>query len=142
MLINTDHMCKPDLSRDNAESRARWIQAILRLAADANVYMKLSGLLNEFGRTAPTDLTDPAWERIHDYVPAVFKIFGIERLMFGSDWPVCNIGGPGDKSWGVWTRELVPMMLEWGRDVTKRDIEQVAEWVWWRAGATAYGIEM
>ena len=41
----------------------------------------------------------------------IFKCFGKSRVMFGSDWPVCNLNGPtGDDSWSSW-REVVGEIL-------------------------------
>jgi L-fuconolactonase len=55
------------------------------MAAIPNVYAKLSGLV-----------TEADWNRwtiaeLHRYVNAAIDTFGPERLMFGSDWPVCTL---------------------------------------------------
>lgn len=57
--------------------------------------------------------------------------------MFGSDWPVCNVGGPkGEEgNWGFW-REVVD---EWMKQVGIQEEEK--EWVRWRTGSEAYGLE-
>lgn len=56
--------------------------------------------------------------------------------MWGSDWPVCNVGGPVGKegNWGLW-REVVESWLE-GRGVSGEE----AEGVFWRAGWRVYGL--
>lgn len=57
-------------------------------------------------------------------------------VMFGSDWPVCNVGGPkGEEgNWGFWM-EVVEGVL-WERAMSESDVEGV----WWRVGERAYGI--
>lgn len=56
--------------------------------------------------------------------------------MFGSDWPVCNVGGPkGEKgNWGFWVRVV-------GRALEERGVGgDGEEGVWSRAGERAYGL--
>lgn len=58
--------------------------------------------------------------------------------MFGSDWPVCNVGGPkGEEgNWGFW-RDVVRAVVE-----ERGMSEEEGEGVWWRTGGRAYGVEM
>ena len=58
--------------------------------------------------------------------------------MFGSDWPVCNAGGPaGEKgNWGLWVESVVLMLKEGKVE------EAEAESVWWKAGSRAYGVQL
>lgn len=58
--------------------------------------------------------------------------------MFGSDWPVCNVGGPkGEQgNWKFWV-DVVERVLE-ERDMSEEERERV----WWRTGAEAYGIDI
>jgi L-fuconolactonase len=81
-----DHAGKPDLS--HAPMRA-WIQAMERLARLPNVAVKLSGL---------TSGAPPDWsvEMLRPFTEVLFSSFGPGRLMFGSDWPVCLLGGGYD----------------------------------------------
>jgi L-fuconolactonase len=75
-----DHLGKPAI-RDGGF--ARWAGPIRDLAARANVVAKLSGLVTEadWATWTPADL--------HPYVQAAVDAFGPDRLMYGSDWPVC-----------------------------------------------------
>lgn len=75
-----DHLAKP-LMRSGVISP--WSQQMRLLAANPNVYCKLSGLVTEadWRKWRPTDFKP--------YLDVVFGAFGTERLMFGSDWPVC-----------------------------------------------------
>lgn len=79
-----DHLAKPQIS--NGVS-AEWENNIRKLGSCANVYCKLSGLLTE---------TDDFKWKPEDFTPfleIVFQAFGEDRLLFGSDWPVCLSAG-------------------------------------------------
>jgi L-fuconolactonase len=75
-----DHIAKPRI--DNGELDA-WARVMEPFAGMDNVYCKLSGMVTEADWTAwkPDDLVP--------YVQRVVEWFGEDRLMFGSDWPVC-----------------------------------------------------
>lgn len=75
-----DHLAKP-LIRSGKISP--WAEQFRLLAANPNVYCKLSGLITEadWRRWRQTDFTP--------YLDVIFDAFGTDRLMFGSDWPVC-----------------------------------------------------
>jgi L-fuconolactonase len=75
-----DHLAKPRIKAGDIEE---WRRDIRALAARPNVCCKVSGLV-----------TEAAWKRwqradFAPYLEAVLEAFGPERLMFGSDWPVC-----------------------------------------------------
>ncbi|KAJ6151453.1 hypothetical protein N7470_007050 [Penicillium chermesinum] len=63
--------------------------------ASEKTYMKLSGLFSELPPLSPdVDLDIPALiARLSPWTNVIFDVFGPDRIMFGSDWPVCNIGG-------------------------------------------------
>jgi len=75
-----DHLAKP-LIRSGVISP--WARQIRLLAANPNVYCKLSGLITEANWRSWRE-TD-----FRPYMDVVFDAFGVDRLMFGSDWPVC-----------------------------------------------------
>jgi L-fuconolactonase len=78
-----DHIAKPPI-RERILSP--WRENIRELARRPNVYCKLSGLVTE---------ADPAnWKPadLAPYIDTVLEAFGPQRLMFGSDWPVCLLG--------------------------------------------------
>lgn len=77
-----DHLGKPDIRRNGFD---RWRRDLDRLAAFRNVRAKLSGLVTE------ADWSRWTIEDLHRYVTAAIEAFGPERLMFGSDWPVCMV---------------------------------------------------
>ncbi len=77
-----DHIAKPTIASGALEP---WATEIRTLAASPNVACKVSGLVTE---AAPQ-----AWnsQDIYPYLDVVFEAFGADRLMFGSDWPVCRL---------------------------------------------------
>ena len=77
-----DHMAKP---RIKSGEIADWAEGIRRVAEFPNVFCKLSGLVTEadWQRWKP--------EHITPYLDIAFEAFGPERLMIGSDWPVCLV---------------------------------------------------
>jgi L-fuconolactonase len=79
-----DHLAKP---RIKAGRREGWIDDLRRAAAFPNVYCKLSGMVTEADWRAwrPDDLAP--------YIRVALDLFGPERCMYGSDWPVCELAG-------------------------------------------------
>ena len=75
-----DHMAKPEIK---TKSSVEWAALMRNVAANSNVYCKLSGLVTE------ADWNHWKKEDLRPYLDVVFDAFGPERLMFGSDWPVC-----------------------------------------------------
>ncbi|KAM0720145.1 hypothetical protein Q7P37_004281 [Cladosporium fusiforme] len=112
-IIN--HLCKPDFSDDTSANHEstdfyRWTQSIEKMSHMSKTYMKLSGVFSELPQrpTAGADVV----AQIRPWVEHALKHFGPSRMMFGSDWPVCNVNGPEDKSpWVVWT-EAVEKLLD------------------------------
>lgn len=74
-----DHGAKPPVRDSILEP---WTRLIMDLAASPNVAVKLSGLVTE----APAD---PTIDDLRPYCDRLLSAFGPERIMFGSDWPVC-----------------------------------------------------
>jgi L-fuconolactonase len=77
-----DHLAKPDI---RGGERAVWERDFRALGARPNVWAKLSGLVTEADWTR-WDAAD-----LRPYLDAAFDCFGAERLMIGSDWPVCTV---------------------------------------------------
>jgi L-fuconolactonase len=77
-----DHLAKPPIKSGNIDS---WAQGISRLAAFPNVFCKLSGLVTE------ADWRHWSPEQITPFLDVAFESFGPDRLMIGSDWPVCLV---------------------------------------------------
>jgi L-fuconolactonase len=79
-----DHMAKPSI---NSGEMKEWARELDPLAAFPNVSCKLSGLVTE------ANWNDWRVEDLKPYVETALEYFGAERLMFGSDWPVCLLAG-------------------------------------------------
>ena len=79
-----DHLAKP-LIKDGVLDP--WASDLGALALHPNVYCKLSGLITEadWGSWKPAQL--------RQYLDVVVESFGVDRLMWGSDWPVCLLAG-------------------------------------------------
>ena len=94
-----DHFGKPDLSR----GAAHWAKQVAPLAALPHVSCKLSGLLTEL-RPAGVTLND-----LLPYFDAALEVFGTERLMFGSDWPVSLLAGSDEDPWSLCERAIATL---------------------------------
>ncbi|KAF2268368.1 hypothetical protein CC78DRAFT_576379 [Lojkania enalia] len=129
-----NHLCKPDLSLPLFSEQAQIHTTLLAtLSLDQNTAIKFSGAFSEFYPSpTPADIPTLA-SRLLPYVSCLGQKALETRVMFGSDWPVCNVGGPkGERSWVVW-REVV------GEVLRRLGVEE--EGVWWRAGCEVYGVE-
>ena len=79
-----DHIAKP-LIKDGVQEP--WSEQIRELAEHSNVHCKISGMLTE------ADWVSWKTEDLQPYLEVVLEAFGPERLMIGSDWPVCRLAG-------------------------------------------------
>lgn len=95
--IVIDHCAKPDLSKAPSEL---WKNSLEKVAACQNVFIKFSGLLTE----APQGRVN--MEELLPYFEYIFQIFGSDRIMWGSDWPVVNLNGDYD-TWISLTQSLL-----------------------------------
>lgn len=79
-----DHIAKPSIKDGTIEP---WRKHIERLAQSPNCWCKVSGMV--------TEANWKEWqpEDFKPYLDTIFGSFGIERLMYGSDWPVCLLAG-------------------------------------------------
>ncbi len=87
-----DHGAKAQI-RENAFEP--WASDMAELADHTTSFCKISGLITEDG---------PDWseQRLQPYVQHLISVFGPERLMWGSDWPVLNMVG----AYGVWVNTV------------------------------------
>lgn len=79
-----DHIAKPPIRHQKTEP---WAERIGELASFSNVTCKVSGMVTE------ADWTGWKPEHFTPYLDVIFKYFGAERTLFGSDWPVCTLAG-------------------------------------------------
>ena len=79
-----DHLAKPSIKSGSLNP---WQSGIRELAKHQNVFCKLSGLVTE------ADWKSWKPSHIEPYLDIALESFGPERLMIGSDWPVCTLAG-------------------------------------------------
>lgn len=79
-----DHIAKPRIAAGEMDP---WRALITELARRENVMCKLSGMITE------ADWAGWSVDDLRPYTAHVFETFGPERVMFGSDWPVCLLAG-------------------------------------------------
>ncbi|MEZ0212120.1 MAG: amidohydrolase [Xanthobacteraceae bacterium] len=96
LRIVIDHGAKPPIGEGRI---SRWRADLAALAARPNVWCKLSGLLTEAGGRGPV--------AVRPYAETLLDLFGPERLIFGSDWPVLRLAGDY-AGWVAQCRDIVP----------------------------------
>ena len=91
-----DHVGKPAVRHwgGNAEVADRWRQGILALAAMPHVMCKLSGLVTEADWAGHAGISAPDATTMLACFDFALEAFGPQRLMYGSDWPVCQLSAP------------------------------------------------
>ncbi|MFC0780187.1 amidohydrolase family protein [Flavobacterium sp. HJSW_4] len=77
-----DHIAKPDIKSGSIDS---WKKGIEEIAKYDNVYCKISGMVTE------ADWKNWKPEDLKPYLDVIFENFSIDKLMYGSDWPVLNV---------------------------------------------------
>ncbi|MDQ0874460.1 L-fuconolactonase [Paenibacillus sp. V4I3] len=97
LKIVIDHLAKPPIKDGLMEP---WASQMKKAASYTNVYAKLSGL------NTAADWENWTATDIKPYIDFAFQIFGAERLMFGSDWPVANLAGDYAKVWNETNKAL------------------------------------
>lgn len=117
-----DHLGKPDIRKRQLRT---WIDRVVPIAKLPHVVCKLSGWI--------TEANDAAGEfdgrHIEEYFDAALDLFGPERLMFGSDWPVCLLVSPYART--------VQVVERWASKLSRSEQAMI-----WGANATrVYGIK-
>ncbi|MGV1916641.1 amidohydrolase family protein [Rhizobium sp. 22-785-1] len=96
LQIVIDHGAKPKIATGHYVA---WRRDMAALAALPNVFCKLSGLLVERG--------EQKVEAVRPYAETIFELFGPDRVIFGSDWPVIRLAGDY-QGWLDFCRDVVP----------------------------------
>jgi len=83
-LFVIDHLAKPPI---RTNQMASWANRMREMASNPRAHCKVSGLI--------TEADWQAWraDDFKPYLDVVFEAFGTDRLLFGSDWPVCLLAG-------------------------------------------------
>jgi L-fuconolactonase len=103
-----DHLAKPPIARGEFDE---WARELRPLAAFPNVYCKLSGLVTEANWTTWT--TDD----LRPYADYALELFGADRVMFGSDHPVCLLAA------SYW--RVIESFQELLKDLSAADRDQI-----------------
>jgi L-fuconolactonase len=103
-----DHLAKPPIARNEIEE---WSRVLEPLAHYSNMHCKLSGLVTEanWNSWQPHDL--------RPFVDRVLEFFGPDRMMFGSDYPVCLLAATYDR--------VLDGFLEILKDLSNADREKI-----------------
>jgi L-fuconolactonase len=84
MRAVVDHCMKPQI-RDPS-GFAHWAEGMARIAGETGAFVKFSALITE---------ANAGWtvENLRPYADHILRVFGADRVMWGSDWPVCRLRG-------------------------------------------------
>jgi L-fuconolactonase len=93
LVLIIDHLSKPPMGRDETWVSG-WQQNLRAAAANPNVLAKVSGIF-----PARADLADWTAEDVRPFLYFALEVFGADRLMWGSDWPIVNLAGGYEKAW-------------------------------------------
>nr|WP_294782599.1 amidohydrolase family protein [uncultured Flavobacterium sp.] len=83
-----DHIAKPNIKSGSIDS---WKKGIEEIAKYDNVWCKISGMVTE------ADWKNWKPEDLKPYLDVIFENFSIDKLMYGSDWPVLNVASDYNK---------------------------------------------
>ncbi|MFN8224786.1 MAG: amidohydrolase family protein [Gaiellales bacterium] len=122
LVVVLDHLSKPPIGKDDAWV-AGWQANLRAAAANPNVVAKLSGLFPSRG-----DMSAWTAETIRPFVFFALEVFGADRLMWGSDWPISDLAGGYRKAWD----ELSLLLGE----LSPRERDSIL----WRTAARVYRI--
>jgi L-fuconolactonase len=116
LKLVVDHVANPPIAQGVMDA---WADNLAIVASLPNIYCKLSGMITRIGWTT---------ESLRPYVAHAVRVFGFDRLMFGSDWPVCTLGGS--------YKEVVDAVREVLGGASPRDASRV----WGQTAVEFYGL--
>ena len=105
-----DHIAKPRIAREAFDNE--WAAGIREMAKREHVSCKISGMI--------TEVRDAEWDAdlLRPYFDTILEAFGPQRVMYGSDWPVCLLRG----SYANWVHAVEQLASSLSLD------EQAALW--------------
>ena len=121
------------------DSFDRWKVCMQRFAALEMVFMKLSGAFSELPNQDPHNplSIDQVVRQMEPWLNVLFETFPPERIMFGSNWPVDNIRGPGDKlGWINWKLAVERMLHQYSFS------DEAKDRIWYGTAKEAYRIDL
>jgi L-fuconolactonase len=94
-----DHIAKPRIAEHLIDD---WARDMEKAAQIDGLHVKLSGMITE---------AEAQWtaEDLRPYVQHVYRLFGEDRVIFGSDWPVCLLAGSWKQVLAAFTQALGPL---------------------------------
>jgi L-fuconolactonase len=95
-----DHLAKPKIKTGETEP---WAKNLRELARRPNVFCKISGMVTE------ADWQNWTQQQLKEYFDIALEAFGIDRLLAGSDWPVCLVACGYKRWWDIlrqWTAAM------------------------------------
>lgn len=101
-----DHLAKPRIAEGVVDD---WADHMKALAAESQVFCKLSGMVTE------ADWRSWSVSDLEPYAASVLEWFGEDRVIFGSDWPVCLVAASYEQVYETATR-MIGGASESGRD--------------------------
>ena len=116
-----DHLAKPPISTHQIEP---WASAVGEIASLPNVTCKVSGLVTE------ADWSSWRLADLTPYIAKAVELFGADRLMWGSDWPVCTLAATYSKVFETVVEVLTPLVGD--------DLESILG----GCAASTYGLEL
>ena len=106
LSIVIDHCAKPEISRGIHAAWQPWATGLGALAVQPNVSCKLSGLLTEAGKSTESSKANLC----NPWIEYVLNIFGADRIIWGSDWPVLELAGTY-QNWFEYCQEIPNSLL-------------------------------
>jgi L-fuconolactonase len=104
-----DHLNQPPIAAK--EQFGRWGELIKEVARYKNIYAKISGL-----GTASGDLTGWTKEDLKPYVEYTINQFGVDRCLWGGDWPVSLLAGNYSRTWKAYNELINELTAEKDRE--------------------------
>ncbi|RDA91320.1 hypothetical protein CP533_1573 [Ophiocordyceps camponoti-saundersi (nom. inval.)] len=113
-----NHLCKPDLTIYNLSSDPSfhaWRTAMYALSKAPRTYVKLSGAFSEMSDSLRSEPASQIFRSMFAWLGILIATFGPGRIIFASDWPICQHHGEGEAyreqadAWPKW-RQVVDKM--------------------------------
>lgn len=132
-----NHLCKPAFDGGKGEFED-WCKAVTSMSRIDKTYMKLSGAFSELPEGIGKDAREIA-RYMEPWLNHVLECFAPRNVMFGSDWPVCNVRGPNGEegSWRAWKDVVRAVITDPSYGLDDKDRNQI----WWKTAYDAYGLE-
>jgi len=124
---------------EQKEQFSRWQDCMIQFSSIEGVYMKLSGGFSELPQqeSAAPWTSEQIVSGMQPWLQCVYDNFGSAKLMFGSDWPVSTVGGPGvELSWASWYSAVALFIKRQDMSPASKDD------IWFRTATKAYRLDV